>query len=227
MNIRKLLGKTKQKIAGEEVGFTLVELLIVMVISTIMLAGMVGLLVMGFQSFTQGHDLQSVTDASRRVLPAMNRQIASLLHINNDDECVASYQVTPPPDGVWDGMSFYSNVKNNLLGATVESYNNAEKVEFYLDANHNLIQRTTPPGVSPTVTTATLCSYVTSFRVYYFSPGIVPGTGTPPTNCLTGTNLNSGAGSVKIVVTIQKGTISRTFEQTTFLRVLQRSDTGV
>jgi hypothetical protein len=191
---------------------------------------MVGLLLMGFQTFTSGSNLQSVTDASRRVLPAIDREIKSILHIN-DQECIDNYKVASP-DGVWkgdwNGMSFYSNVGNNSLGATTATtgtfaYTNAEKVELYLDNNHNLMQKTTyPAALTPPApvnpATATLCSYVTDFKVYYFQPG---------GNRLPGTALNSGAGSVKVVITIQKGTgtkaITRTYEQTTFLRVLTRS----
>jgi prepilin-type N-terminal cleavage/methylation domain-containing protein len=216
--MKKLIRKVKT-----EKGFTLVELLIVMIISLIMLAGMVGLVIMGFNSFTNGRNLASVTDSSRRALPAIDREIKSLLHINDADCATPVYKVTAPPEGVYQGTSFYSNIANNNLGATsvAGSYVNAEKVEFYLDTNGNLIQKTTPPSGSST--TATLCSYVDSFRVYYFAPGVVPETGSPPSNRLTGANLNVGAGSVKIVITIKKGTITRTFEQTSFLRVLQRS----
>lgn len=218
MRISKLLRETKEKIAGGEVGFTLVELLVVMIIGTIMLAGMVGLIAMGFQSFTQGHDLESITDASRRVLPAMDRQIKPLLHIN-DSKC-ASYLVS---SGVWNGISFYSNISNDT-NATVDTYSDAEKVVFYLDATkHAIMQQTTPGGSATPGAATTLCSYVTSFRIYYFAPGIVPGSETPPANRYTGTNLNASAGSVEIVIQLQQGAVSRTFEQTTFLRVLKRS----
>jgi len=246
VEISRLIRKATKRIAGEEVGFTILELMIVMIISLIMLAGMVGLLLMGFQTFTSGSNLQSVTDASRRVLPAIDREIKSILRIN-DQECIDNYKVASP-DGVWNGMSFYSNVGNNSLGATTATtgtfaYTNAEKVELYLDNNHNLMQKTTyPAALTPPApvnpATATLCSYVTDFKVYYFQPGVVSiadpvvpgvvsGSETPPSNRYTGTALNSGAGSVKVVITIQKGTgtkaITRTYEQTTFLRVLTRS----
>ena len=239
MKISRLIRKATKRIAGEEVGFTILELMIVMIISLIMLAGMVGLLLMGFQTFTSGSNLQSVTDASRRVLPAIDREIKSILRIN-DQECIDNYKVASPDgvwNGVWNGMSFYSNVGNNSLGATTATtgtfaYTNAEKVELYLDNNHNLMQKTTyPAALTPPApvnpATATLCSYVTDFKVYYFQPGVVSGSETPPSNRYTGTALNSGAGSVKVVITIQKGTgtkaITRTYEQTTFLRVLTRS----
>jgi len=248
LKISTMLRKTAKRIAGEEVGFTILELMIVMVVSLIMLAGMVALLEAGFKTFSSGSNLQSVTDASRRVLPAIDREIKSILRIN-DQECIDNYKVASPDgvwNGVWNGMSFYSNVGNNSLGATTATtgtfaYTNAEKVELYLDNNHNLMQKTTyPAALTPPApvnpATATLCSYVTDFKVYYFQPGVVSGSETPPSgtapetppsNWYKGTALNSGAGSVKVVITIQKGTgtkaITRTYEQTTFLRVLTRS----
>src|SRR5450759_2980279 len=94
MGVAELMNKIRN-----DGGFTIVELLIVMIISLIMLIGMVGLLSMGFQAFSDGRTLQAITDASRRALPAMDRQIKSLLHIN-DDECVASYKIASD-DGVW------------------------------------------------------------------------------------------------------------------------------
>lgn len=229
-----LIRKTR-KVITEEEGFTLVELLIVMVISLIMLAGMVGLLAMGFQTFTDGRNLQALTDASRRALPAMDRQIKSLLHIN-DDECVASYKVGTTPAGVWNGISFYSDIDNDNgyvspsdTGANVVNYTNAEKIRIYYDADkHALMQKTTQPGSTeePLIGT-TICSYVESLRIYYFLPGIAPGDGTPPDNRYQGDTLNGGAGSIKIVITMKNGKLTRTFEQTTFLRILERSPTGV
>lgn len=231
MKINRMLQKTKEKIAGNEKGFTLVELMIVMIISLIMLAGMVGLLLMGFQTFTSGRNLQSVTDASRRALPAIDREMKGLLHIN-DDECQALYMVNPSTqDGIWNGISFYSDIDNDDATATVSNYLVTEKVKIYYDANtHTLMQKVTQPGgVEPTGTT--ICSYVNSVRFYYFPAGTAPGKvvrlDEAPANRYQGTSLNNMAGSIKVVVTMQNGTITRTFEQTTFLRVLQRSVTGV
>ena len=219
MGVAELMNKIRN-----DGGFTIVELLIVMIVSSIMLIGMVGLLSMGFQAFSDGRTLQAITDASRRALPAMDRQMKSLLHIN-DDECVASYKVSTP-NGVWNGISFYSDIDNDNATASVENYTVAEKIEFYLDTNHNLVQRTTQPGTPPVVgPPTTLCSYVESFMIYYFSPGTSPGNGSPPGNRYQGTDLNSGVGSIKIVIQMKNGKMTRTFEQTTFLRVLER--TGV
>src|SRR5450759_5389354 len=243
MGVAELMNKIRN-----DGGFTIVELLIVMIVSSIMLIGMVGLLSMGFQAFSDGRTLQAITDASRRALPAMDRQMKSLLHIN-DAECVASYKVSTPegtPEGVWNGISFYSDIDNDNATASVENYTVAEKIEFYLDTNHNLVQRTTQPGTPPVVgPPTTLCSYVESFRIYYFSPGISPGNGSPlevvelalserekeslraPGNRYQRTDLNSGVGSIKIVIQMKNGKMTRTFEQTTFLRICDRSDTGV
>jgi len=222
-----MLRKTAKRIAGEE-GFTLLELFIVMIVSLIMLAGMVGLIAMGFQTFTGGRNLQSVTDASRRALPAIDREMKGLLHIN-DDECQALYMVNPSTqDGIWNGISFYSDIENVTPTATVSNYLITEKVKIYYDANtHTLMQKVTQPGGVEPSTGTTICSYVTSLRFYYFPVGTAPGNETPPANRYQGTSLNNMAGSIEVVITMQNGTITRTFQQTTFLRVLQRSVSGV
>ena len=227
MRINGLFKKTRKVITGED-GFTLVELLIVMVISSIMLAGMVGLVAMGFQTFTSGRTLQSITDASRRALPAIDREMKGLLHIN-DDECQALYMVnSSTQDGIWNGISFYSDIDNDDATATVSNYLVTEKVKIYYDANtHTLMQKVTQPGGVEPSTGTTICSYVTSLRFYYFPAGTAPGNETPPANRYQGTSLNNMAGSIKVVIRMQNGTITRTFEQTTFLRVLQRSVSGV
>ena len=222
-----LINKVIHNLREGEKGFTLVELLIVMVISLIMLAGMTGLIAMGFQTFTSGRTLQAITDASRRALPAIDREMKGLLHIN-DDECQALYMVNPSTqDGTWNGISFYSDIDNDDVLANVSNYTITEKVKIYFDANtHTLMQTITQPGgTEPTGTT--ICSYVESFRVYYFPVGTAPGDGSPPANRYQRTSMNNMAGSIKVVITMQNGKITRTFEQTTFLRVLQRSVSGV
>jgi type II secretory pathway pseudopilin PulG len=208
-----------KRIRTDEQGFLLVELLIVMVVSLIMLAGMVGLISMGFQSFSSSKNLQALADASRRVLPAMDRQMKPLLHIN-DDECVANYKVVSPA-GVWDGMSFYADVDNDNAGSDVENYTAAEKIEFYKSGD-KLMQRTTEPGVGGAVTSTSLCSYVDTVRFYYFPAGIAPGNDSPPANRYQGDSPNGNAGSIKVVIELKKGNMTKTYEQNTFLRVLER-----
>lgn len=213
----KLIRKTRKVVEGEQ-AFTLVELLIVMIVSLIMLAGMVGLLEMAFKSFSSGKKLQSLTDASRRVLPAMDRQMKSLLFID-DAYCVANYLEATPP-GAWNGISFYSDIDNDDV-VDVDSYTNTEKIEFYQNGD-KLMQRTTEPGIGGAVTTTSLCSYVESVRFYYFSVGISPGSDNPPANRFTGDTLNDNAGSIKVVIVLKDGNMTKTYEQSTFLRILDR-----
>lgn len=215
------MNKLMRKVKTEK-GFSLVELLIVSIVSLIMLAGMVGLVSMGFQSFTTGKYLQALSDASRRALPAMNRQMKCLLYIN-DSYCLTNYQVTPPPDGVWNGISFYADIDNDNTAADIDNYENAEKIEFY-QSGDTLMQRTTEPvSEGGGVTTTSLCSYVDSVRFYYFPIGVAQGTTNPPANRYQGDDLNGNAGSIKVVITMTRGKLTRTYEQTTFLRVLDRS----
>ena len=217
--ISRLLRKTRKTLENEE-GFTLIELLIVSIVSLIMVAGMVGLIAMGFQSFATGKNLQSLSDAARRALPAMDRQMKSLLHIN-DAECVASYQEATPA-GTWNGTSFYADIDNDNTDATIDDYENAEKIEFYQDGDR-LMQRTTQPASEGgAVTETSLCSHVDSVLFYYFSTGVAQGTVNPPANRYQGESLNSVAGSIKVVLTLGEGKLTRTYEQNTFLRILQR-----
>ena len=213
-----MLRKTRKKVAGEETGFTLVELLIVMIVSLIMLAGMIGLLSMTFDSFSNGKSIQSISDAARRALPVMDRQMKMLLRIN-DTECLPYQDDTVA--GEWHGISFYADVDNTAVNADVDNPTNADKVKFYLDGT-NLKQETTTPGANPTVTTATLCSYVDEVDFYYFTAGVAPGNDTPPSNPYTGTALNSTAGSIQVVIKLSKGKFTRTYSQNTFLRILSR-----
>jgi prepilin-type N-terminal cleavage/methylation domain-containing protein len=216
--------RLSRKVLDNEKGFTLVELLIVMIVSLIMLAGMVGLLEMSFNAFSTGKRVQALADASRRVLPAMDRQMKGLLHINNA-ECVTNYKVAA---GVWKGISFYSDINNDNPTANVENYDGttgAEKVEFYQESD-KLMQKTTYPDPAKQPTITSLCSYVDSVRFYYFPVGVAPGNGSPPSGYYTGDTPNENAGSVKAVITLTKEGMTKTYEQNTFFRILQRSATG-
>jgi prepilin-type N-terminal cleavage/methylation domain-containing protein len=211
------------RLIRNEKGFTLVELLIVMILSLIMLAGMVGLVSMAFRNFNTSKSLQAMADASRRALPVMDRQMKGLLHIN-DTECVDNYK-EDSPDGVWNGTSFYADI-NNSDDADVENYAETDKVEFYLDSDTNkLMQRTT--DTDGNVVETSLCSYVESMRFYYFPPGVISDGENPPERRHRGNNLNDSAGSIKIVLNLRNGDMTRTYEQTTFLRILTRKETGI
>lgn len=210
MNVRKATER--------EEGFTLVELLIVMIVSLILLAGFVGLVTMGFEVFSSSKSTQAMSDASRRALPAMSRQMVSLLRID-DSQCVAQYKVGSQA-GAWEGTCFYADIDNDNSDADVDNYENAERVEFFRSGDR-LMQRTTEPG-NAGVTTTAICSYVESVRFYYFPAGVAPGNDSPPANRYQGESLNDNAGSVKVVLVLRKGGQTRTYEQNVFLRILQR-----
>jgi len=213
-----MLRKTKEVISGEE-GFTMVELLIVMIMSLILIAGMVGLVEMAMKQFNNSREVEAITDASRRAMASMTRQVAPTLHLD-DGLCSSTH------------LSFYADIDSDNTGSSVNDYTKAEKVEFYL-SGRNLVQKTTyeststdpepqtPPG---TITFINLCSDVTNVTFHYFAKGVQPVySGGVYTNETTN-NYNSAVGMVKVSVTFNQGRVVRQFEQDIFLRILQRVD---
>lgn len=200
-----------RKVRGEG-AFTIVELTMVMIISTIMLSGLVTLVWGAMQSFNSSKDLQAVNDSSRRVLATMNRQIRTALHIDDSNTTNITF-------------AFWADVDDDQGNtADIDTYTNAEWVGFYYDgATHKAMVQVTEPAGGGT-TTGTLGSYVTSIDYYYFPAGVIP-TGDPyaPTNGYVGTNFNEDIGMVRVVIRLQKNRVRRTFYQDVFLRVLNRT----
>lgn len=216
MKINKLIRKTREVVAGEE-GFTMVELLIVMIMSLILIAGMVGLVEMAMKQFNNSREVEAITDASRRAMASMTRQVAPTLHLD-DGLCSSTH------------LSFYADIHGNNPGADVNNYNMAEKVEFYL-SGRNLVQKTTweatstdPESHPQNPLFVNLCSDVTNVTFHYFAKGVQPVySGGVYTNETT-SNYNSAVGMVKVSVTFNQGRVVRQFEQDIFLRILQRVD---
>lgn len=209
-NIRKKLGDSMEA----EDGFSLVELSMVIIISTIMLAGMVGIIMTSFNLFTNSKDLQAITDSSRRILGSMTRQIRSALYLVNE-EC----------DG--DTLTFYADVDNDQgTAADVDNYLEAEKVSLYLENNKVMMSVLEPGGESPV--TAVLGSNVDDMDYYYFRAGEKPVLDSEdpdpmsPTNGYTAADKNESAGMIRIVLKMKKNDVSRSFYQDVFLRVLDR-----
>lgn len=208
----KLISGALKKIRNGEKGFTMVELLIVMVVSVILIAGMVGLIEMAMGQLTRSRALTTVTDSARRALTSMDRQIKQALQFD-DAQCSSSV------------ISFWADVDADDPDADVEHYANAEKVRFYLGAGNKLINEITQPAADGgAVAYNTLCSYVTAAGFYYFAQGVAPvynvGSGTY-TNGIAA-NYNESTGMVKAVITFQRARINRKFEQDIFLRILDR-----
>lgn len=201
-----------RRIRRAEKGFTMVELLIVMVVSVILIAGMIGLIEMAMGQLTRSRALASVTDSARRALASMDRQVKQALQFD-DANCSSTV------------IAFWGDIDADDPDADVEHYQNAEYVRFYLGGGNKLTEEITQPAADGGATSFnTLCSYVTNVTFYYFAQGVTPiynaGTGTY-TNGMTG-NYNASCGMVKAVVTFQRSKITRKFEQDMFLRILDR-----
>ena len=202
----RLMRKVRGKVSGEsQAGFTIVELLTVLTVSVIIMAGMVGLIEMATNALTQSRSLEAVTDSARRSLSSISRQVKTALHI--DDANTSATQ-----------FSFWGDVDNDNPTADVDHYTDAEYVRFFRSGT-NLMQQTTHPPGDPTqanvTTTISLASNVSSVQFLYYAAG-------DNTNTLS-SGYNSGAGMVKVILGYKRTTIARNFEQDMFLRILVRS----
>lgn len=224
LTMSRKIKKVRKEIAGavdSEEGFTLVELTMVIIISVIMLAGMVAMMTSAFDLFTTSKDLQAITDSSRRMLQSMTRQIRGQLHIVNTESAVleeADYS---------DRITFYADIDNDQgTAADVESYDQAEKVSFYVENNKLMMSVQEPDGGDPVV--AVLGSHVTSVQFYYFYSGDKPELDgmnpdpMNPTNSYTGSAINEEVGMVRVVIRMQKGGVKRNYYQDIYLRVVNR-----
>lgn len=210
--------------ARREDGFTIVELMMVMILSVIMLAGMVALLTGAFDIFNSSKNLEVITDSSRRALPAMARVLRGALHFDNanctEDKIVFWSDIDYNADDV--------NEKTQGDLADVDNYTQAEMVELSRYESNAKINVTEPGGaIVPTgASTPKLCSNVTRLQFYYFQSGVTPGGSDPynPTGDYTGSDINGEVGMVRIVLTLRKGSITRNFHQDVFLRALVREE---
>lgn len=211
-------------------GFTIVELLLALIISTIIMAGMVGLVASVFNVFRASNDLQALNDSSRRALSNMSRQLRDALHFGN----------VPPNNCTESTLTFWADIDNDqksLPGsssttwADIYNYWLTEKVQFSKDAGFpKAVATVTQPPDDPNPTdpnpvTATLGSYVTSLKFYYFQANEVP-TGSYSTNPTgfdpTKSTVNDNASMIRIVMSLQKGKVHHSYYQDVFLRLVVR-----
>lgn len=202
-------------------GFTIVELLMVTIISLVILAGMVGLISSVFNVFQESKDVQALNDSSRRALASMSRLLKTALHFDN------SYcDVTK--------IKFWADIDNDQhptadpstwLG--IDKYKLAEIVVLIKENNSVTMKVTQPPSENnpnPN-SSATLGSYVSDLKFFYFQPGIMPG-GTDPYNPTLGIpasgDYNGQASMIRVVLKMSKGKIHRSYYQDVFLRIIQR-----
>ena len=220
MSMAKLMHKLR-----EDGGFTIVELLMVSIISSIMLAGMVGLIMSIFGVFGESRDVQSLNDSSRRALAGVASLLRTALHFDNNIANSNSSRVmfwgdidndqTPVPG-------------NSSTWADIVRYKLTETVQIYRD-NNQLMMKVTPPvkevNDGGKVSTARLGSYLTDLKFFYFKPGDLPG-GTDPYNPTGGIpdggDINGQVSMVRVVLKMSKGKIHRSYYQDVFLRIIER-----
>ena len=192
--------------------FTIVELLLVVIISMIILAGMVALISSVFTVFRTDKDLQALNDSWRRALASMSSQLRTALHFDNDN-CTEST------------LTFWADIDSSTKLVDIYNYNTlAEKAQF-LKNGSKVAEAVTQPG-STTPVTATLGSYVGTLKFFYFQQDVVPG-GSDPTNPSgnfdpTEVDVNTDASMIRIVMKLQKGNVHHTYYQDVFLRIVVR-----
>ena len=202
---------------GEQ-GFTLVELITVMAISLIILAGIVVLLSGTFDIFKSNRNLLAITDSSRRAVATMTRQLRGALHfVSGTDNCDETH------------LTFYADVtaEPQYSFANVQqpgNYLNAPKIKWEYDqAKGEITQQTveprTEPGYEPTP--VKLASGVTDLKFEYYGAG-----SSEPLNLPSYYGINREAVKIRISISVQKGNARRTFHQDVFLRVQDREQEG-
>jgi len=204
-------------------GFTIVELLMVSIIGSIMLAGMVGLIASIFGVFGESKDVQTLNDSSRRALAGVSSLLRTALHFDNLTSSVS--QVTFWADIDNDQIPV---VGNSSTWADIVRYKLAETVELYSN-NNKLTMKVTPPlkelNEGVTVSTARLGSYLTDLKFFYFPAGVMPG-GTDPYNPTggipDGSDINGQVSMIRVVLKMSKGKVHRSYYQDVFLRIIER-----
>lgn len=193
-------------------GFTLVELLIVIILSAIILAGMVALISSVFNVFTQSKNLQALNDSSRQALASMSRQLRTALHFDSDN-CRADY------------VTFWEDIDSSKDAVDIYNYNTlAEKVQFLKDGS--TVAATVTPASGGTPPPITLGSYVGTLKFFYFAQNVVPGGSNP---ALPEGNfdpvvekVNDEVSMIRIVMKLQKGKVQHTYYDDVFLRIVVR-----
>lgn len=206
----------RRKARNGEGGFTLVELVMVLVISTIMVAGMVGMVFMAMNHFSTHRDLQAVTDNLRRLLSSMSRQLKDALQFENVN-CTTTK------------VTFWGDIDDDNPNASVSGYDYEEAEIVSWELNGNVVEQSTTQAVGdpdnatglPLTTTTGIASSVTALTFTYYDK-IGGSEMDPPENY----DINKNAGRINISVTVQKGNISRSFEQDVFLRIFDRIPEG-
>ena len=202
------------------------ELTTVSIISLIIMAGMVVMLSGSFNLFKSQKDLVAITDSSRRILPAMTRMTREALHFVEAECSEGVITFYGDVDGGLAEGANAANIDVDNWGDDITGIGVTERVQFALVDGAVRINLT-PPGqvaVDTDLNTAKLGSFVSGLKFFYFPKGITPGGADPnnPTGYITGTDINTQVGMIRIVVTLHKGGTTRSFHADVFLRITVR-----
>lgn len=215
-----MLRKLRNRVAGQDAGsgarqagFSMMELMVVLALSLIIMAGMVGLVEMANNAFSQSRTLESITDSARRTLGSISRQVKTALWL--DDNAITAASGAE--------LIFRGDVDSNNTAADVDHATEAEKVRFFRSGTNLLEEMTQPGSVNPDPPMS-LAGNVTSVQFLLFSAGEKPvGDLVNGYSHAMTSGYNSGAGMVKVILTYSRKGITRKFEQDMFLRILVRT----
>ena len=209
----------KRKLWRLESGYTLLELMMVAILSLIMLAGMVTLVTGAFGIFASGRDLRAVTDSARQALSSMTSQLKGTAYLDD----VYEDGTLRTPGCTSSTISFYAEVRRHesSIPYSRQDYGDMldgelmERVEFSRSSNgitQTMWEHNPPPAGTPPA--AVIGPYASSLTfTYYDSAGAV----------YTAKYKNDNVSRVRIQATFSKGKISRSFTRDVFLRIIDRS----
>lgn len=198
-----------------EDGFSLLELLIVLLIAVIMSAGMVGLLFAAFRDFNQQRSIQAMNDVSRKTFSVMSRQTKDLIHLDN----ASSRNALTFSGEITGELSRTAPDINNYGSAVVST------ISFSRSSPSSQVMETiTPPGGN--ANQQALGSYVSDLRFYYFVSNVQPPSSSSEASLAgveySGTDKNYNVGLIRMVLVLTRGTLTRTYYNDVALRTVGR-----
>ncbi len=225
MSLKAVLGgkvKGPHKACGEE-AFTLVELLIVMVVSLIIIGGLIALMIMVFGHYRTYSNLQAVSDTGRTAMRTIVAQLRGTLRVAEKAPDCTNEKITFWAD--YSGDYPYAEAKEPSDDG-VYNYTRAPKIEVYKSGT-NIVQRITEPGQQNPSETSVIGNYVDDLKFYYYPYGITPtwsdlegdlqrGLRIDPSG--TNPRLHELTGLVVVRITVAKGGVRRTFTEYVSLR---------
>ena len=220
--MRRRGGRRGARLSSQR-GFTLVELLMVVIISLILVAGLIGLVNMSVNMFDTNRNLQAITDTGRMVMSSIVRQLQGALMLGAGSPDCTRTKIT-----FWaDILGDYPNPESSDDALSPYYYANAPKIAFYLSGDNVVQDMTKPETGSPTVSTR-IGSYVTALNFYYYPYASVPNWNASPNGIESDTRqidvtapspkINKNTGLVAIELVMKKGTVTRTFRQDVTIR---------